>query len=217
MSEVTLEKIDIIRERTGVSYKVAKEALLATKGDVVEALIYIENNGGGATEAVFSSFDEFKEWIKALVKKGNVNRIKIKKDEKVLVDIPVTAGAAVGLVSLWIPSLLIIGVATAILTKVTVEITKSDGSVEVVNSIIKNTATDIKNTATDVKNKMTDLASDVKEKVDDLTQDVKEKFDGSNKNSESDESNVYQYTVTFEDVEKEELEEEELKEEKDSE
>lgn len=194
MSEVTLEKIDIIKERSGVSYKEAKEALLATNGDVVEALIYIENNQSDISDTVFSSFDEFKEWIKELVKKGNVNRIKIKKDNKVLMDIPVTAGVAVGLVSLYFTPLLIIGVATAVLTKITVEIIKSDGSVEVVNSIIKNTAGD-------VKNKMNDLASDMKEKVDDLTQDVKEKFDGGSNSKESDDSNVYQYTVTFEDAE----------------
>ncbi|GAA0181943.1 DUF4342 domain-containing protein [Clostridium sediminicola] len=201
MSEVTLEKIDIIKERSGVSYKVAKEALLATNGDVVEALIYIENNQNCISDKVFSSFDEFKEWIKDLVKKGNVNRIKIKKEDKVIMDIPVTAGVAVGLVSLYIPYLLIIGVATAVLTKLTIEIIKSDGSVEVVNSIIKNTANDIKNSASDVKNKVNDLASDVKEKVDDITQDVKEKFDSGNENKESNDSNVYQYTVTFEDVE----------------
>ena len=43
MSEITLEKVDLIRERTGVSYTEAKEALEAGNGDVVDALIYIEN------------------------------------------------------------------------------------------------------------------------------------------------------------------------------
>ena len=42
MAEITLEKIDIIKERTGVSYTDAKEALEECDGDVVNALIYIE-------------------------------------------------------------------------------------------------------------------------------------------------------------------------------
>ena len=44
MKEITLEKVDEIRRRTGVSYKIAKEALELNGGDVLEALIYIENN-----------------------------------------------------------------------------------------------------------------------------------------------------------------------------
>jgi len=42
MAEITLEKIDIIKERTGVSYTEAKEALEECDSDVVNALIYIE-------------------------------------------------------------------------------------------------------------------------------------------------------------------------------
>ena len=209
MSEVTLEKIDIIKERSGVSYKEAKEALLATDGDVLEALIYIENNQSGVTETVFSSFEDFKQWIKEILEKGNINRIKVKKGSKVIVDIPVTAGVAVSLVSLFFRELLVLGVVTALVTKITVEITKADGSVEVVNSIIKNKADD-------VKNKMNDLASEVKEKMGDLSKDVKDKLDNSNKKIENDDENVYQYTVTFEDVEEatKEKKEEEKEEEK---
>ena len=41
---ITLEKIDQIVERTGVTYEEAKEALQAVDGDVVEAIIYLEKN-----------------------------------------------------------------------------------------------------------------------------------------------------------------------------
>lgn len=41
MENITLEKVDMIRERTGVSYEKAKEALEVCEGDVLEALIYI--------------------------------------------------------------------------------------------------------------------------------------------------------------------------------
>ncbi|EAX48230.1 transcriptional regulator, Fis family [Thermosinus carboxydivorans Nor1] len=41
--EITLEKIDIIRERTGVSYREAKEVLERNGGNVIEALIELES------------------------------------------------------------------------------------------------------------------------------------------------------------------------------
>ena len=40
--EITLEKIELVKDRTGVSYKEAKEALEAAEGSVVDAIIAIE-------------------------------------------------------------------------------------------------------------------------------------------------------------------------------
>ncbi len=198
MVEITLEKIDIIKERTGVSYTDAKEALEECDGDVVNALIYIEAKQKKSPkfnmEEMYTTKDEFLAWIKDTVKKGNVTRIKIKKDETVVIDIPVNAGIAAGIVGLIFPALIGIGLLTAVLTKVTIEITKADGTVEVVNTIIKNTVED-------VRVKMNDISEDVKEKFN----DTKDSFSKSNKDS-SDE-NVYQYTVKFEEEKEEEKEE----------
>lgn len=183
MSDISLEKIDIIRERTGVTYTEAKEALEVCNGNVVDALIYIEEkdkNKYNIKEEIYTSKEEFIKWLKDIIKKGNVNRIIIKKDTKVVTDIPVNAGIAAGIVALYVPFLAIIGALTAVFTKLTIEIVKSDGSVEVVNKIIK------------------DKAQDVKEKVDDFTAEMKEKFDG--KNDKKEDENVYQYTVTFEEI-----------------
>ena len=195
MSEITLEKIDIIKERTGVSYTEAKEALEECDSDVVNALIYIEAKQKKSAkfnmEEMYTTKDEFLAALKDIVRKGNVSRIKIKKDETVVVDIPVNAGIAAGVVAGWfMPMLIGIGLLTAVLTKVTIEITKADGSVEVVNTIIKNTVED-------VKSKMNDISDEVKEKFN----DTKDNF---SKNSKDDNNeNVYQYTVKF-DKEKEE-------------
>ncbi|MBU3142422.1 DUF4342 domain-containing protein [Clostridium sp. CF012] len=194
MSEITLEKIDIIKERTGVSYTEAKEALEECDSDVVNALIYIEAKQKRFNkfnmEEMYSTKDELVTTIKDIVRKGNVTRIKVKKDDNVVIDIPVNAGIAAGLVGLYNPILIGLGLLTAVLTKVTIEITKADGSVEVVNTIIKNTVEDM-------KNKMNDMSEEVKEKYND-TKDTfsKNSKDGSNEN-------VYQYTVKF-DKEKEE-------------
>lgn len=205
MSEITLEKIDIIKERTGVSYTEAKEALEECDSDVVNALIYIEAKQKKYAkfnmEEMYSTKDELVATIKDIVRKGNVTRIKIKKDETVVVDIPVNAGIAAGLIGLYImPALIGLGILTAVITKVTIEITKADGSVEVVNTIIKNTVDD-------VKSKMTDMSEEVKEKFN----DTKDTFTKSSKDVRDE--NVYQYTVKF-DKEKEEEKEEENEEEK---
>jgi translation elongation factor EF-Ts len=188
MEQITLEKIDIIRERTGVTYTEAKEALEATEGNVVEALVYIEKNKTTAKDQMYTTKEEFIDWMKEVIRKGNVTRIKVKKDEKVLVDIPVNVGVVAGTVLLTLPSLLAVIFLTAVFTKVTVEITREDGSVEVVNKIIQDTVSNVKEKAQEVKEK----AQEVKEKA----QEVKDKFSKNN-----DEENSFQYTVKFEDVE----------------
>ncbi len=182
MVEITLEKIDLIRERTGVSYTDAKEALEETEGNVVDALIYIESKQKTSKDGLYSTKEEFIAWIKDLIQKGNVTRIRVKKEEKVLVDIPVNAGVAAGVVLLTLPAVLAVIFVTAVVTQVTVEITMEDGSVEVVNKIIENTFSNVK-----------DKVSDVKEKV----SEVKDKFS----KDENKDSNVYQYSVKFEDIE----------------
>src|SRR6056297_384728 len=41
--EITIEMIDELIERTGVSYSQAKKALLETEGDLLKAILLIEN------------------------------------------------------------------------------------------------------------------------------------------------------------------------------
>lgn len=179
MEEITLEKIDIIKERTGVTYTEAKEALEESDGNVIDALIFIENKNKSKStkENIYDSKDEFVQWIKDTMNKGNVTRIVVKKDDRVILDIPVTAGVAGGVIAgaIWAPSLAIMFL-TAVFAKVTVEITKDDGSVEVVNKVVKDTVSDLKDKMSDVKNKFTNKKDD--------------KGDGENS---------YQYTVKFDD------------------
>lgn len=199
MAEITLEKIDLIRERTGVSYTEAKEALENTDGNVVDALVYLEGKAkskeNSKIDELYATKDEFGQWLKDIINKGNVSRIKIKKDDKVVVDVPVNAGIAAGVFALVWPPLIALGLLTAVFTKVTVEITKNDGSVEVVNTIIKNAVNDVKSKVNDMKDNVNDMKDDVKEKIN--NSDVVKK----------DEENVYKYTVKFEDVNKEENDE----------
>ena len=73
MSEITLEKIDIVRERTGVSYSEAKEALEACEANVVDTLIYIEQAQKSEKSQVYATKEEFICWVKELIRKGNVS------------------------------------------------------------------------------------------------------------------------------------------------
>ena len=70
------------------------------------------------------------EKIKELVKKGNVSRILVRKGDKVLVDVPVNAGIAVGVVTLAVSKfLLIAGALATVGFGCTVEVIKDDGQV----------------------------------------------------------------------------------------
>lgn len=86
--EITLEMIDQVRERTGASYEEAKKAIEAN-GNVIDAIIALEKEEKAAP-------NELLEKIKAAVKKGNVTKIRVSKDGRELLSIPVTAGVAGG-------------------------------------------------------------------------------------------------------------------------
>lgn len=220
MEKITLEKVDMVRERTKVTYAEAKEALEACDGNVLEALIYIEkNNEHKTSDDSFENFkDEFKNtlsieelktWFKELIAKGNVTRIKIKKDDEQLVDIPVNAGIAAGVIAVVIPPILAAGVIAAIATQITIEITREDGTVEVVNKYVSKVTNEVKAKATDFADKMKNKVNEVKEeamgnKESSNTSDIKNIDEGA----------VYSYTVTFDD-EKEDKSEEKIEEKND--
>ena len=91
--EITLESIDAVRERTGASYTEAKDALEKSGGSVVDAIVLLENKSGVKT-------DELLGKIKALIKEGNVNKIRVWRGDQVLLTIPVNVGIVGGLVGL---------------------------------------------------------------------------------------------------------------------
>lgn len=126
---IELEKIDTVIDRTGVSYKEAKEALEASNYDVVEAIIYLEeklSSSGSFAESIESKGEKLLEKLKDLIKEGNVNKITIKKDGEILANIPINVGAVAFLATTFWST---VGLTAAVLTKHTIEITKKDGEV----------------------------------------------------------------------------------------
>ena len=134
--EITLEKIDAIRERTGISYKEAKEILEEFNGDVINALIYLEEaqKKDKWTETVTVAGNEVVDKIKDLIKKGNITKIRVKKDNKVILDIPVTAGA-IG--TFLAPQIAALGTVVALISKCTLEIERPDKRTLNINDIME--------------------------------------------------------------------------------
>jgi hypothetical protein len=118
-----IEKIDMVRGRMNVTYEEAKLALEATNWDVVEAIIKIEHEEKDRKEEIFVRGNELVEKIKEIVRKGNINRLRVKQDDTVLIEIPVTAGVVGALVA---PQLAIIGAVAALVSKCTIEIERRD-------------------------------------------------------------------------------------------
>ncbi|MBR5128746.1 MAG: DUF4342 domain-containing protein [Firmicutes bacterium] len=140
--EITLEKIELVKDRTGVSYKEAKEALEAVDGSVVDAIIAIEETVNIKPSNKASEFaDDTVEKIKELVNKGNITKIAIKKDEETLVNIPLNVGLVGALVAPW-------GVIAATIAafgfKCKIELTKDDGSVIDISERAEVIANDVK-------------------------------------------------------------------------
>jgi len=124
--DISLEKIDVIRQRTGVSYREAKEALERNSGNVLETLIELEDeskNKTNWTEEFSVRSTEVIDKVKELVREGNVNKIRIKHEGKVLAEIPVALGA-IGAVIL--PQLAALGVIVAVFKRCTIEVVRHD-------------------------------------------------------------------------------------------
>lgn len=126
MEEITLDKIDMIRNRTGVSYREAKEALEKSNGNVLEALIEMdEKKDTKWTEEFSVRSEEVIEKVKGLIYEGNVNKISVKHEGRTLVEIPVTFGAIGAMV---LPHLAVLGVLVAMFKRCSIEVVRNDGS-----------------------------------------------------------------------------------------
>ncbi len=119
-----LEKVDILRERLGISYREAKEALDAAGGDVVQALINLEEKGCNLGGQFQAKGQEVMGQLKELFQKGQGYRIKVKKGDETVFEFPASLGALgiVGaLASSEIAVLGALGTAAAMAKKYTLE------------------------------------------------------------------------------------------------
>ncbi|NLM04417.1 MAG: DUF4342 domain-containing protein [Clostridiales bacterium] len=157
---IKLEDIDIIRERTNLSYKEAKEVLEKANGDIVEALIAIEEESDVKwTENINDTASEILRKLKKIIEKGNVTKIILKKDDEIILNIPVTAGA-IGVI--LAPIVALLGISAALVTKAKIEIIQDDGKVVDLNEVTVEKVEQFKSkfTKDDVKDNDIDMGED---------------------------------------------------------
>jgi len=86
--------------------------------------------GHSITEKVTVSGNQLVDYVKNLIAAGNVRRLIIRKpNDEVLLEVPLTAGVAVGgALTAMAPVLAALGAMAALLTQVKVEIVRTDQS-----------------------------------------------------------------------------------------
>ena len=95
-----LEKVELVRSRTGASYEKARDYLEANNWDEVEAIIGIEKEKS-PLETELSTMkvkgQDLVKRIKELIKQGNVSKIVVKKEGNKVISIPVNGGIILAL------------------------------------------------------------------------------------------------------------------------
>ena len=188
-NEITIEKIDTVIQRVpNVTYAEAKQALLEHNGDVIESIIALESNSSTidnniskktkqakkVVEDMFSKdsedFKEMKNQAKELLKKSSVIRIIIDRNNKVIMNIPLTLGV-VGVALL--PIYTLVGLSAAVIGKCRIKIqNEDDGSIVDLGELNEEKLNMLKqmlvNTAKEVKDVVVDNKKDDKDITDEL-------------------------------------------------
>ena len=173
MSKITIEAIDQVMERVpGATYAEVREALIKSDGDVIDAIILLqenstekENKNKKTFEEVFGKdSDKIKEEITELLRKSNVIRIVIEKNGKIIMNIPITIGV-VGVV--FAPILTLIGLSASVLAKYRIKIENED-----------------EGTIVDLGEFSEEKLNIIKDMVSSATKDVKQAVDKRNKKTE---------------------------------
>ena len=176
--EITLEKIELVKDRTGVSYKEAKEALEASAGNVVDAIISIEDSIDIKSKSrITEQSAQVVEKLKEIVKKGNVSKISIKKNGEVILNLSVNIGIIGTVIAPWAA---IAGTIAALGTKCQIEVIKENGEIIDVTEMAYGTFDE-------VREKGSAFADDLKNKGEEVYHNVKDKAtDAMNKASKKD-------------------------------
>ena len=187
--EVTLEKIELVKDRTGVTYKEAKEALEAADGNVVDAIVSIEDKTDGQTSSqkIGAKGNELIDKIKEVIQRGNAARIVISKDDEKLLNLPLNAGVIGAVVAPWG---IILGVAASFGFNCKIEVIKEDGTVVDITDKAGNLYEQAKEKGTDLyeqaKEKGEDAVNMAREKGEEavnMAKDAAEKFTGGKKDA----------------------------------
>ena len=191
MTDITLEKIDQVLERVpSASYKEAKEALVVTDGDILDAIIYLEQNKKSTKvktkakekmeNALGKDAEEMKYQLKEMLKRSNVIRIVVEKDNKTIMNIPLT----VGVVGLALgPLVTLVGLSAAVIGKFNIKVeNEEDKTVVDLGELNEEKLNILKNMLTSTAKEVTDVVKEKKKDDKDITEElIKEEDDNVNK------------------------------------
>ncbi len=182
MAQITIEMVDQVLDRLPyATYKEAREALIKTDGNVLDAIIYIESGQKDMGfenkkesirrfgENISQESEKIRGQLGDLFKKTTVVRIIVEKEGKVMLNIPLTIGV-LGVAAM--PVLSLLGLSAAVLSKYSVLITdEASGEsvdmgsltpekLEILKEIIFNSFEDIRETFKKSKDEDEDDSSD---------------------------------------------------------
>ena len=191
MTDITLEKIDQVLERVpSTSYKEAKEALVVTNGNIVDAIIYLEQNKKSTKvktkakekmeNALGKDAEEMKCQLKEMLKRSNVIRIIVEKDNKTIMNIPLT----VGVVGLALgPLVTLVGLSAAVIGKFNIKVeNEEDKTVVDLGELNEEKLNILKNMLTSTAKEVTDVVKEKKKDDKDITEElIKEEDDNVTK------------------------------------
>lgn len=146
---ITLEQIDLLRERAKVSYQDAKDALEKCDNNIVEALVYLEREKKTKPRKEECT-GRLWERLKELVKKGNETRFVVKRDsEENIINLSLNVMIIITIITT--PIFVGIGLILAILTKHKIRIERPGNKDLKVNEIFDR----VSDTVTSVKDDLT--------------------------------------------------------------
>lgn len=180
--DITLEKIDNLRERANVSYKEAKEALEKNEGNMIDAIIFLE----GENKTVYDrakretertrerhrtnvrrqqytdNRNDFLDSCKKVLKSLNETRIVLYNSERVVLDISLTF---VLIALLFIFPVVVGIVVLGLITGNRFKIIRKDKKTDILDKVLNKAAKVTQNVADSLKSK-TEEKTEEKEKVD---------------------------------------------------
>lgn len=91
--QISLEAIDKLRVRGNISYREAKELLEETGGNLIEALVYLEENSSHTMRRVTEKGKDVLCQARRVAGQLHQKKVTVKVKDKTVVEIPVTIGA----------------------------------------------------------------------------------------------------------------------------
>lgn len=158
MAAYTIEDIELIRKKSGISYKEAVALLDYHNGNVARALVDLERNGRLKKDHLFEEERNHYEKDDGLFGKLSRQRILVKEGERVLIDLPLIF---MGAVLLFSPHVLLVGAALALIKGCSVSIVQSKKKGEVdFSGMVKRAAHSVVNTVEQVAKEFSSVKKD---------------------------------------------------------